>query len=112
MASEAVQKFIAAVNDSAELRKKTEEALEGSSGPAAFVTVATEAGFPFSEDDARKYFAEVLAPQRPRELKQHELNQVSGGKEELRPTSPLGETLKMFQSMSFKSLPIWTGFKT
>jgi predicted ribosomally synthesized peptide with nif11-like leader len=112
MASEAVHDFIIAVNGSAELRKKTQAALEASSGPAAFVAVAKGAGYDFSEADAREYFAEVLAPQRPRELKDKELEQVSGGKDaSLRPQSFLNDTVKMFQSMSFQGLPSWTGFR-
>src|SRR5262245_42391776 len=100
MASEAVEKFIAAVNGSADLRKKRQAALEGASSPAQLVAVAKAAGFQFSEEDARQYFAEVLAPQRPRELKEHELDQVSGGKDEQGSRSPLGDTVRMFQSMS------------
>jgi predicted ribosomally synthesized peptide with nif11-like leader len=100
------------VNGSADLRKKTQEALDGSSGPAAFVSVAKGAGFQFTEDDARTYFAEVLTPHRPRELKKEELGQVSAGAKDIsqRETSHINETVKMFQSMSFNSLPPWTGF--
>lgn len=112
MASEAVRKFIAAVNESADLRKKAQQALDGSSGPAGFVAVAKEAGFQFSEDDARTYFAEVLTPRQPRELKDEDLAEVSGGKDiSLRGPSGLNEAVKMFQSMSFHNLPNWTGFQ-
>jgi predicted ribosomally synthesized peptide with nif11-like leader len=112
MASEAVHQFIVAVNGSPELCRRTQQALEGSSGPADFVVVGREAGFQFSEDDAREYFAEVLTPQQPGEIKDRELEQVAGGKDiSLRGPSQLNETVRMFQSMSFNSLPAWTGFK-
>jgi predicted ribosomally synthesized peptide with nif11-like leader len=111
MASQAVQQFITAVNKSPELQAKTQKALEGSKDPKAFVAVAKEAGHKFTEDDARNYFSEVLVPKRPGELGDKDLEQISGGKDANRVKSPLTDTVKMLQSMTFKVSPSWTGFQ-
>jgi predicted ribosomally synthesized peptide with nif11-like leader len=111
MVNQAVQQFIAAVNKSPELRAKTEKALDGSKDPAGFVAVAKEAGYKFSEDDARKYFAELLTAKPPGEITDVDLEQISGGKDTRSVKSPLNETVNMFQRMTLKITPGWTGFR-
>src|SRR4029453_7172718 len=108
MASQAMQQFIGAVNKSPELRAKTQKALDGSSGPAGFVAVAKEAGYKFTEQDARDFFTELFVPKRPGELADKDLEQISGGKDERAVHSPLNDTVKMLQGMSFKVSPSWT----
>jgi predicted ribosomally synthesized peptide with nif11-like leader len=118
MASDVVHKFIIAVNNSPELRAKTQKAIDGSNDPSGFVAVAKTAGYEFSLEDAKTYFNNVLSStKRPGEFKgeltDEDLDLVSGGKD----TSPasrssaLTTTVKMFQGMSFTALPSWTGFR-
>jgi predicted ribosomally synthesized peptide with nif11-like leader len=115
MASDAVHKFITAVNSSPDLRAKTQKAIDGSKDPSGFVAVAKAAGYDFSLQDAKTYFENVLSSTEPPgsgQLKDEDLDLVSGGKDTSpRLGTPLTTTVKMFQQMRFNDLPGWTGFK-
>ena len=114
MSQDTVEKFIEAVNESSDLQAKCKGALDGADDPAAFVAVAKESGFDFTESDAASFFSDVLGADQPAELSAEELESVAGGagaKDMPAPTSRLGRTVRMFQGLKLNSIPRFTNFR-
>ena len=116
MGQQEVGAFVNVVNNSPELMRKCQDALEGSEDPSAFVSLAKENGHDFTEDDARSFFSETFAASRPTEMSDDELERVAGGKGggTIMPednVNALQSSVNMLGSMDFRRPPRWTGFR-
>lgn len=111
MAQDAVRSFIQAANGSPDLKVKVQETLASSAGPSAFVGLAKNHGFDFTESDATSFFAETLGASQPGTLSDSELENVAGGaKDSPIVNTPIFDVVNVFKGFRFNQAT-WTGFR-